>query len=71
MCCCKFGKFGEGEPRVRENFRTSKDTYLETVGYEMDMLEFLPSGVYEKPPQYTKVASENKAPPSTVEACSI
>jgi hypothetical protein len=34
--------------------RTSKDTHLETVCYEMDVLEFLLSGVYEKPSQLYK-----------------
>jgi hypothetical protein len=51
--------------------RTSKDPHLETVCYELDMLEFLLSEFMKKPPSYTKVFFGNKAPPSTVKACSI
>ena len=51
--------------------RTSKNPHLETVWYEMDMLEFSYQEFMKKPRQYTKVFVENKAPPSTAEACSI
>lgn len=40
-----FANLARGSPMYE---RTSKDTHLETVCYEMDMLEFLLSGVYEK-----------------------